>query len=127
LSTMPNWGIKKYALLTTPDKFSERIDAVVEKVGLTEKVKQGLIDRIKAEIKQDVAGLNVSTFVQQIKVEEALIIHDVNDRVIPIEQSRRVQQNWSNCKLQEIEGTGHFKILRTPSVLQAVEEFLRIT
>ncbi len=127
LSTIPDWEIEKYVLLTTPDKFSERIDAVVEQVGLTEKVKQGLINRIEAEIEQDVASLNVSTFVQQIKVAQALIIHDVNDRVIPIEQSRRVQQNWSNSKLQEVEGTGHFKILRTATVLKTVKEFLQGT
>ena len=55
---------------------------------------------------------------------QALILHDKADKVIDISQSRNVFQNWPQCQMEEIEGTGHFRILRTESVLERVVDFL---
>ena len=124
LFTNPDLHIDKYVLLTTPDKFTERIDDVSELVGITNKVKNRLIDRLEKEIKLDVKTLNVSTFVKTIAVKEALIIHDKNDKVIPISRSRNVNNNWSVSKFKEIEGTGHFRILRTKEVIDKVINYI---
>lgn len=120
----PELKIEKYALLTTPDRFSERIDDVSEAVGITSKVKNILIERLEDEIQQDVNAFNVSDFVKSINVAQSMIIHDKNDRVIPIERSRRVHENWPSSEFREIDGTGHFRILRTKEVIQAVVDFL---
>ncbi len=116
--------IDKYLLLTTPDKFSERISDVSEQIGVTDKVQQKLIKRLEEETKLDVETLNVSEFVKGVNVKDALIIHDKNDGVIPIERSKNVYENWKNAQFLEIEGTGHFRILRTERVLKKVIEFL---
>ncbi|MEN0003361.1 MAG: alpha/beta hydrolase [Bacteroidota bacterium] len=120
----PELEIDKYVLLTVPDKFSQRINDVARQVGVTERVKLLLIDRLEQEMNQPITNLNVSEFVKTAKVREALIIHDKNDRVIPIAQAKHVLQNWTNCTFKEIEGTGHFRILRTEFVQQEVLNFL---
>ncbi|MEO1260205.1 MAG: alpha/beta fold hydrolase [Bacteroidota bacterium] len=120
----PQFDIKKYALLTTPDKFLERIEDVSQQVGITQKVKEKLISKLEAETGVQPAKLNVSDFVKTIKVENALIIHDKNDKIVPIQRSKNVQRNWRNCKFIEIEGTGHFRILRTDFVIDEVVAFL---
>ena len=120
----PAIAIDKYVLLTTPNKFSERINDIAQKVGITEKVKQRLIQRLEQESGYLVKDLNLSDFVSQIQVQQALILHDKNDRVIPISQAQQVAQAWSNCSLEEIKGTGHFRILRTPKVIEKVIGFM---
>jgi pimeloyl-ACP methyl ester carboxylesterase len=119
--------IDKYLLLTTPNKFSERIQSVCDAVGITDKVRYKLITKIENEIDIDVNTLNVSDFVKEIKVDKAMIIHDKNDKVIPISQSEAIIENWKNGELVTIEGTGHFRILRTGFVLDKVIEFLKLT
>jgi len=116
--------IEKYALITTPDKFSERIDDVSNKVGISDKVIKRLIAKLEKENNFDVTTLAVSNFVKKINVDKSLIIHDKNDKVIPISQSKNVHNNWLNSDFEEIEGTGHFRILRTESVLKRVIEFI---
>ena len=116
--------IDKYLLLTTPDRFIERIDDVAQATGITEKVKEGLIARLTEETGQDVYALNVSDFVKQIKVKEALIIHDLADKVIPIERSKNVHKNWPQAQFKEIQGTGHFRVLRDEAVIDSVLAFL---
>lgn len=124
LGTNPGIEIEKYALLTTPDRFSDRIQDVSEMVGINEEVKNRLIKRIERETQIKVESLNVSDYAPKGNVKEALIIHDKNDKVIPIGQSRNVHQNWPASKMIEIEGTGHFRILRTDFVIDKVINFL---
>lgn len=119
-----NLAIKKYALLTTPDKFTERIDSVVEMVGITEKVKDKLIAKVQLQVPMNISDFSVSNFVKNINVGKAMVIHDKNDRVLSIAQSENVVKNWQNATLKTVEGTGHFRILRTESVLNEVVEFL---
>jgi pimeloyl-ACP methyl ester carboxylesterase len=116
--------IDKYVLLTTPDKFSERIDDVSRTVGISTKVKAKLIKRLENETNLDLTRLNVSEFVQSIQVKKSLIIHDKNDTVIPISRSRNVYNHWNECEFKEIEGTGHFRILRTQEVIDCVIDYL---
>ncbi len=120
----PELKIDKYVLLTTPDKFTERIDDVSEMVGINENVKNKLINRLEKETGIPVETLNVSEFVKTINVQKALIIHDKNDKVIPILRSKNVHRNWTASEFNEVEGTGHFRILRTKQVLDTVLEYL---
>lgn len=124
LSRQPEVSIKKYILLTTPDKFSERIDQVAQAVGITEKVKLLLIDKIEKEMAIDVSTANVSQFVKSIPVQEAIIIHDKEDKVIPLQQSQNVARNWPESRLVEITGTGHFRILRDERVIDMINSLL---
>ncbi len=116
--------IDKYVLLTTPDKFLDRINDVIRQNGISNKVKNKLIEKFETETNYKVATLNVSDFVKEIKVAQSLIIHDRNDKVISIEQSKNVYKNWPNSQFIEIEGTGHFRILRTENVLKEVLNYL---
>lgn len=126
LHANPHLKINKYLLLTTPDRFTERIDDVTEFLGITDEVKERLIDRLESETGQRVADLNVSDFVKDINVKEALIIHDKDDKVIPINRARNVYQNWPAAGFSTLEGTGHFRILRDPAVLNMALKFLAI-
>ena len=116
--------IDTYILLTTPDKFTERIDDVSEMVGIGKNVKNLLKAKLRKETGLDPDMLNVSEFVKQINVERSLIIHDRGDKVIPISRSRNVLRNWSCSEFLEVEGTGHFRILRTKRVIDSVIDFL---
>ncbi len=115
--------IDKYVMLTTPDKFSERISDVARDTGVSGKVVEKLTHKLEDELQLDVSELNVSTFVREIKVRKALIIHDRDDKVIPIERSLNVHQHWKNSQFVEVTETGHFRILRTEGVLKTVLNF----
>ncbi|WP_299215835.1 alpha/beta hydrolase [uncultured Aquimarina sp.] len=120
----PDLRIEKYVLITTPDKFIERINDVSEMVGINDDVKNRLINRLEKETGINVETLNVSDFVKTINVDKSLIIHDKNDKVIPIARSKNVHQNWTASEFKEIEGTGHFRILRTKEVLEKIVSYI---
>jgi len=121
----PKLEIEKYGLFTTPDRFLERIEDVSKQYGIDQKVTDKLIAKIERDYQMKVKDLNVSDFVKTIKVKEAVIFHDVNDGVLPIERSKNVNNHWEASSLIEVEGTGHFAILRNENVLRQMVAFIR--
>ena len=117
--------IDKYALLTTPDRFSQRVDQLSAQVGISQKVKHRLVEKLEKEFNLNAADLNVSDWVKEIKVKSACIWHDRADKVIPIFQSETVNKAWPVSELRVVEGTGHFRILRTRKVIDDVVDFLK--
>ncbi len=120
----PELEIDKYALLTTPDRFRDRIQDVADQAGITDKVRDRLIARLETEIDIPIEDTNVSDFAAQTNIASARIWHDENDRVIPIAQSQNVCDKWPVCDMRVVSGTGHFRILRDEDVLKQVVEFL---
>ncbi len=125
LYSNPDLNMEKYALITTPDKFTERIEDVSVQYNIHPKVVNKIIHKFESEFDVDVKKLNVSDYVKKVNVEDVMIIHDKNDKVIPIERSLNVHQNWNNSTFKTVEGTGHFRILRDEQVLGDVIDFIR--
>lgn len=124
MSRISDWTLGTGVMLTTPDRFRERIEWVAATNGVAEKVTHRLIRRIEKETGVVVDDMSVAATVPGLAIGRALILHDVRDRVIPITQPRRVHAQWPACQLEELTGTGHFKILHAPQSVERVLAFL---
>jgi hypothetical protein len=120
----PEIKIKRFVLFTTPNKLIDRIQFVADTIGISNRVTTRLIKKIEFEKGIIVDNMNVADYVQKASVEKALILHDINDKILPIEQSKEVEAAWKEARLEKITGTGHYRILRTKSVLQKALNFL---
>ncbi len=116
--------IEKYVLLTTPDRFLDRVNAVADAVGISDKSRNMLIQRIELETGLTITDFNVSSYVPHVNVKEALILHDVDDKVVPLTYSKQVKAVWPNAQLEEVQGTGHFRIMRDERVIDRIANFL---
>ncbi|NER18891.1 alpha/beta fold hydrolase [Spongiivirga citrea] len=125
LNNKPEISIKKYVLLSNPDRFIDRINFVAEQAGITERLKNKLIKKVANETGQDLKLLSVSNFVQNVSVEKALIIHDKNDKIQPQRDPENVNKVWDISSLEIIEGTGHFRMLRTQFVIDRIIIFIQ--
>jgi pimeloyl-ACP methyl ester carboxylesterase len=54
-----------------------------------------------------------------------LVVHDQDDREVPVTQGTRLAAAWPNAQLQITHELGHRRILRDPAVLAAVTAFVR--
>ncbi len=124
LSENPEIHIERYVLMTTPDRFTQRIQFISDQVGVSSKAISILVKRIEKKYNISVPDMNVSDFVKRVRVDRALILHDVADKVIPISQSQHVVDNWEVGRLESVRDTGHFRILRDEAVHEKVSAFL---
>ena len=93
-------------------------------VGVSDGVIKKLIKKIEQEEGIVVSEMNVAEYAVKSQVKKALILHDTNDRVLSVEQSKEVNALWEEATLEEVKGTGHYRILRTEAVLKRALLFL---
>lgn len=124
LAKMPDYVLDKCVMITTPSSFATNVSNLCYRMGLSRRAINNFYGRVQDERAININDLNVAKFVQQINVKKALILHDVNDKIIPFKESQRVAEKWKEAKLRPIQDTGHFRILRTPAVTDQVIEFL---
>ncbi len=53
-----------------------------------------------------------------------LIVHDQDDREISVVEARSLRAAWPGAELHETQRLGHIRILRDPSVVQRIVQFL---
>jgi len=124
LGQNPDLVIKKYIGITVPNKFRDRIEEMNSWLGFPPIVAEKLIKKIETNHGIKVDDINVADFALKANVEKALLLHDTNDRVLPVEKTIEVAKNWSVAKLEQVTGTGHFKILGVDKVTQRIIDFL---
>jgi pimeloyl-ACP methyl ester carboxylesterase len=125
LQDRPDLHIEKYGVLTIPNRFLDYVEDLSQRLGMTAAVQKRLLDRVHRETGYDPADMVVGQFVQRISsVQSVLILHDEADRVIPLAKAQDVAAAWPIAHLEPITGTGHFRILRTPAVVERMVGWL---
>jgi pimeloyl-ACP methyl ester carboxylesterase len=54
----------------------------------------------------------------------ALIIHDADDRQVPVHQGLRIASHWPGARMLQTRGLGHARILSAEPVLRATADFI---
>jgi pimeloyl-ACP methyl ester carboxylesterase len=124
LSQIPHHKIDRYVLLTTPHTFSKYVYNASKKTGISDKAIHLFLKKIEDQRNEKIDAYDVSKFIKNVNVEKAIIIHDINDSVIPISEAEEVVKKWKNADLLRISNTGHFRILRTPFVAKIITDFI---
>ncbi len=68
-----------------------------------------------------VRGSNLVRHFQQ----DALILHDENDSLVPISQGLLIAKHWQNSTFVKTRGLGHNKILKDPDVIKTAVSFIK--
>lgn len=124
LGSNPELKIEKYVGITVPNKLRERLEEIAQSLGLPYVVVSRLIKKIESNHAITVDEVNVQEYAPRSSVKEALLLHDKNDRVLPVERTKEVANHWPVAKFEEVTQTGHYRILRTAEVLERITTFL---
>lgn len=118
-------AVAAWLLVTTPYDFNERINAMAEFFGLTDKIVRELIMLIEAKTNEPVADLNMVTYCEDMpNVTRAVIIHGKSDTVLPIEGARKVHRAFKQSALIELDSVGHYSILWSEELKKIVKDEL---
>jgi pimeloyl-ACP methyl ester carboxylesterase len=55
---------------------------------------------------------------------DLLVVHDENDRVVPITEGRALAERWTGARLVTTRGFGHSRLLHDPEVVEQGVEFV---
>ena len=121
MSEMNHEG-NRLIVCTTPDKFEDYVEQTIAHFGLTAKTKGAFLKLIRKKTGYEPSGLQANLFVQNIQMNKAIFVHDHNDRVIKIENTKNVSSSMTNSKFITLEKSGHFKMLWSDQLLKIVAD-----
>lgn len=121
LKHYPETQIGKTVIMGAPGEASEFFKFSQEKLMLTNKATQLIIDRFKKNLNQTPEYFSSPAFAKTIKIP-CLIVHDKNDDEAPMETAKALHKNWEGSKMIVTEGLGHH--LKSNELIVEVEKFI---
>jgi pimeloyl-ACP methyl ester carboxylesterase len=123
LRANPEISIDQWVLITTPMSFKEAVDDARRILGFSERTEKHLIQRIEQERSERYSEMNMPFYFERIPhVKEVLMVHSIDDKILPIESSRHLQERFPQTELIELNGLGHYRILWSEEVQELIDE-----
>lgn len=102
---------------------SASIDDFARVIGANERVIAAFSTGVERWLGHPWSYLDISTLEEVHKWRRLLVIHDEDDREVPLSQARAVAASWPSAQLVETQGLGHRRLLRDPAVVERVLAF----
>ena len=120
-----NYKVDRLVFLTNPNKVEDIFIEFKETIGLSKKAYSSLIKSTTQLLGAPISTLDVDTNLKQINFEKLLMIHDVNDQVLPYSNSQKIHSELDNSQLITLEKVGHYKMLWTDEVVDKATAFVQ--
>jgi pimeloyl-ACP methyl ester carboxylesterase len=114
----------RLVLLGAPSRPSPMIAGFADRIGLPPRARRALDARFDAHAGRPVAQLDVVALALPPGVA-ALVVHDRDDEVIPVEEAQRLEAAWPSARFLYTNGLGHRGILADAEVVRVVADFIR--
>lgn len=112
---------ERAVLIAPPASLSDSMHRIAKALAWPEELHARMRRRIEQRF-----GMNWDEFEAENSrgAQPLLVIHDSQDRDVPLREGRRHERNWPRGRLLETRGLGHRRILAAPLVIQAVADFI---
>ncbi|MFZ1866436.1 MAG: alpha/beta fold hydrolase [Polyangiales bacterium] len=103
-----------------PRAFLETFGSVL---GITSDVRSRLKQRIERRLAMPMEDMLVNVIARSMRVP-VLVIHDRDDKEVPVEAGRSIAGAWPGAELLITEGLGHQRILRAERIAHVAVRFI---
>jgi pimeloyl-ACP methyl ester carboxylesterase len=124
LAVAEGLAVDRIAVLGAPATISYLAHSFAEAIGTGDRATQQFLDRLERRFGPEMWLQFSPTRLSQEIAADALIIHDVDDRVVPYQQALELWRAWPGSTRMTTAGLGHTRILKQTDVLDAVVEFI---
>lgn len=125
LKQNPDVPINFWIVVTTPFSFRDRVRSVIQQLGMNDRIMELLLEKVEKERSESIDELVMDHYCAQLPhVKDALVVHSKQDRVLPIEDSRKMHKGFPQSRMIELDGLGHYSILWSDELKEIVAKEL---
>ena len=117
-----NKDLEKLILLGAPSEFTGVFKRYVDMMGYNKRIETGINTLVVERFNKQPSYFSLSNFAKTINTK-TLIIHDVDDKIIPFNDAEMISENLINATLISTKGYGHS--LRNDVVYNHVIDFIQ--
>ncbi|MBC8075391.1 MAG: alpha/beta hydrolase [Chloroflexales bacterium] len=123
LSVLPAVSIKRAVLLASPADLHFIIGGFAQTLDLPARTVRGMKRLIVRRFGRSLEDYSAAVTAASLAVA-GLVVHDRDDEVVPFDQGEAIAGAWAGAKLVATTGLGHRGILRDPTVIEQVVDFI---
>lgn len=116
-------GAGRVAAISAPSSLMRQLHRFAEAVGLSKRGKAAFIASVEAHVGRPASDFDVRRVAGKVDLP-LLVIHDQNDRQVPVVEAARAAHALRGAELIVTRGLGHNRLLADPAVVTAVVEFV---
>jgi pimeloyl-ACP methyl ester carboxylesterase len=114
---------KRYVMISPPRRLADFAGTVATHLGLDPATRAAFEARVGRRLGVPLASVTVEGNVEHQRAP-LLVLHDEEDREVPIGAGETVARCWPGAHLHRTRGLGHRRILRDPAGVEAVLRFV---
>ena len=116
-------GANRVALISAPSSLKRELNRFAAAVGLSERGTTAFIASVEAHVGRPATDFDVRRIAGKVDLP-LLLVHDQNDRQVPVLESARNAHALPGAELMVTRGLGHNRLLADPVVVRAVVDFV---
>lgn len=119
-----SWGLRaeRAVLVAAPASVREVIEGAAVFMGLPDPAVGRFTDWLVEHVGIEVDGVGAESLGPRMTVP-ALVVHSRDDVEVAFDDALRIAKAWPGAGLLELDGLGHRRLLRDPSVLERIADF----
>ena len=114
----------RLVFIAPPIDLHDFVTTVSSGLGLSPPTEQALNSLVEQRIGHRMADLQALRHAQNMRAP-LLVMHDEQDRAVPVACGESLVQHWPGATLRKTNGLGHNRILRDPQAIATAVAFLR--
>ena len=119
-----NLKVDKLVLLTSPNFIIDIFTDFKNLIGLGNKAFDLMTKKASTLLEEDVKKVSTEGKLQLINYNDVLLIHDKNDKIIPFENTVRINNAIIKSRIESFENIGHYRMLWNDDVINKTIEFV---
>lgn len=116
-------GATRAALISAPSALGRELRRFAQSVGLSSRGTRAFIRSVEEHVGRPADDFDVRHIASEVEMP-VLLIHDQNDRQVPVLESARSAHMLPTAELVITQGLGHNRLLADPKVVKTVMEFV---
>ena len=124
LESLKDHQIEKLVSISAPNRMIDIVTGFTDFIGLNSDQRHKFFRYVTKQLNLTFEDAVVSKALSQ-KRFDLLTIHDVEDRVVGVENAKEISFSQPNSSTYIVENTGHYKILWNQDVVHTVAQFLK--
>jgi len=116
--------IRKAVAISSPKNADYLIDEFCSVLKIKNSSKENFLHRIDIRFGENIlAKISAINNIKNLSIP-GLIVHDINDRDIPVEHAQALNDAWPESKILITKNLGHQRILRNEQVINSTVDFI---